>query len=131
MSCPFCTLPVARIALENELALAFRDGYPVTPGHSLVIPRRHVEDYWGLTDSERQACHELLVQVRNNVLRVDSTVTGFNIGLNAGFSAGQTVFHCHFHLIPRRDGDAPNPRGGVRHVIPGKGSYQTDLPPIV
>ncbi len=129
--CPFCKLPSNRVQFENDLALAFGDGYPVTKGHTLVIPRRHVVDYWGLTDAERESCHALLVRVKDEILGKDASVTGFNIGLNAGESAGQTIFHCHFHLMPRREGDVPNPRGGVRHVIPGKGSYRSDLPPTI
>jgi ATP adenylyltransferase len=125
-TCPFCQLPSARVELQNDLALAFEDGYPVLPGHRLVVPRRHVEDYWGLTPAERSQCHELLVALRDRIVTVDSSVAGFNIGLNAGACAGQTVFHCHFHLIPRRAGDVPDPRGGVRHLIPGKGFYQAN-----
>lgn len=128
--CPFCELPARRIILHNELALALLDAYPVTHGHALVIPRRHVMDYWGMTDDERAACHDLLVAMRSNVLREDRSVTGFNIGLNAGKSAGQTIFHCHYHLIPRRDGDSPNPRGGVRHVFPDKANYDSQAPSL-
>jgi ATP adenylyltransferase len=128
-SCPFCSLPKDRIHLQNALALACFDGYPVSAGHCLIIPTRHVNDYWGLTEAERQACHELLVQLRDQIIKSDPSVTGFNIGLNAGESAGQTIFHCHYHLIPRRDGDVPKPRGGVRNVIPDKGNYRSDLPP--
>jgi ATP adenylyltransferase len=127
--CLFCTLPDGRIRLNNPLAIAIDDGYPVSKGHSLVIPRRHVSDYWGLTAQEREACHKLLVQLRDLICAADSTVNGFNIGLNAGRSAGQTVFHCHFHLIPRRDGDVIDPRGGVRHVISGKAIYNVNLAP--
>lgn len=115
--------------MQNDFALAFYDGYPVSEGHSLVIPRRHVEDYWGLTAAEREACHELLLALRVNILERDPLVTGFNLGLNVGASAGQTVFHCHFHLIPRRDGDVLNPKGGVRHVIPSKGHYEASKSP--
>jgi ATP adenylyltransferase len=129
MSCPFCELSAQRIVFQNELAIAFYDGYPVSDGHGLVIPKRHILDYWGLTAAEREACHDLLEALRKSVQQRDPMVTGFNIGLNAGASAGQTVFHCHFHLIPRRDGDVPNPRGGIRHVIPGKGHYNSSDPP--
>ncbi len=129
MSCAFCELPAERIVFQNDLAIAFYDGYPVSEGHALVIPKRHVADYWGLTAAEREACHNLLDTLRQSIQQKDPLVTGFNIGLNAGASAGQTVFHCHFHLIPRRDGDVPNPRGGVRHVIPGKGHYKSSDPP--
>ena len=122
-TCLFCTLPADRIILQNEHAVAIRDGFPVTEGHSLVIPRRHVPDYFGLQRDELEACRDLLHQVREGILKGDPSVEGFNIGVNAGEVAGQTIFHCHIHLIPRRRGDVPNPRGGVRHVIPGKGSY--------
>jgi diadenosine tetraphosphate (Ap4A) HIT family hydrolase len=122
--CPFCDLPSNRIVLTDRYAIAFGDAYPVTDGHSLVIPRRHVEDYWGLTSEEREACHELLVALRERIVAADTTVTGFNIGLNVGRSAGQTVFHCHFHLIPRRERDVPDPRGGLRNIIPGGGAYE-------
>ena len=129
MPCIFCDLPADRIVFQNELAIAFYDGYPVSDSHALVIPKRHVVDYWGLTQAERDASHDLLENLRDSIQQKDPLVTGFNIGLNAGESAGQTVFHCHFHLIPRRDGDVPNPRGGVRHVIPGKGHYKSSDPP--
>ena len=121
--CLFCTLPPERIVLQNELAFAILDGFPVTAGHALVIPKRHVADYFGLTRDELVACDELLHQLRSSTMSQDATVQGFNIGMNAGAVAGQTVFHCHIHLIPRRDGDVENPRGGVRHLIPGKGHY--------
>ncbi len=129
MSCAFCEFPLERIVFQDELAIAFYDGYPVSIGHALVIPKRHVVDYWGLTAAEREACHNLLYALRNSIQHSDPLVTGFNIGLNAGASAGQTVFHCHFHLIPRRDGDVTDPRGGVRHVFPGKGHYKSNDPP--
>lgn len=122
-SCPFCDLPTDRVVVQNALALAFRDGFPVTEGHSLVIPRRHVVDYFGLTAEEVLACNELLHMLRKQIQAADPSVTGFNVGMNAGHDAGQSVFHCHIHLIPRRSGDVANPRGGVRHVIPFKGNY--------
>jgi diadenosine tetraphosphate (Ap4A) HIT family hydrolase len=111
------------VIAENRLAYAIRDGFPVTPLHTLIIPKRHVPDYFGLTRPEVNACHLLIDQLRADIERADTMVTGFNIGMNAGEAAGQTIFHCHIHLIPRRPGDTPSPRGGVRHVIPGKGSY--------
>ena len=122
-TCIFCTLPADRIISQNEHAVAIRDGFPVTKGHSLVIPRRHVPDYFGLQRDELAACRDLLHQLRKVILESAPSVEGFNIGVNAGEVAGQTIFHCHIHLIPRRRGDVPTPRGGVRHVIPGKGSY--------
>ncbi|WP_427913921.1 HIT family protein [Ramlibacter sp. MMS24-I3-19] len=121
--CVFCELPTSRVEVENQLAIGFSDAFPVTAGHRLVIPRRHVQDYWSLTAEEREACHELLVSLRQAILASDPTVSGFNVGVNAGAAAGQTVFHCHFHLVPRRVGDVTDPRGGIRHVIPGKGRY--------
>ena len=119
--CPFCAVPSDRIMRENDLAYAIKDIFPVTKGHVLVIPKRHAEDYFLLTRDEVVACDQLLHLVRDDLRREDSSVEGFNIGMNAGGVAGQTVFHCHIHLIPRRRGDVEHPRGGVRHVIPGKG----------
>jgi ATP adenylyltransferase len=121
--CLFCALPPERIVLQNELALAILDGFPVTEGHALVIPKRHVADYFGLAADEVIACDQLLHQLRAVAMSKDATIQGFNIGMNCGAVAGQTVFHCHIHLIPRRAGDVENPRGGVRHLIPGKGFY--------
>jgi diadenosine tetraphosphate (Ap4A) HIT family hydrolase len=124
--CPFCEMPLSRVILENELAYAIRDGYPVTRLHTLVIPRRHVRDYFGLTRPELNASHRLVEELKTRIEREDQTVAGFNIGMNAGEAAGQTVFHCHIHLIPRRTGDVERPRGGVRHVIPGEGDYRIE-----
>jgi diadenosine tetraphosphate (Ap4A) HIT family hydrolase len=122
-SCFFCPMPPERAIAKNELAYAIRDGFPVTPLHLIVIPRRHVIDYFGLTKDELLACHDLIHRVREMVLSEDTSVVGFNLGVNIGAIAGQTIFHCHFHLIPRRSGDVENPRGGIRNVIPGKGDY--------
>jgi len=121
--CLFCSLPPERVIMQNELAFAIRDGFPVTELHTLIIPRRHVEDYFGLTSDELLACDALLRSLKSEIVRMDPMVTAFNIGMNAGLAAGQTIFHCHIHLIPRRAGDVVNPRGGVRHIIPGKGFY--------
>lgn len=121
--CPFCTLPSSRILAENDLALAFRDGFPVTELHTLVVPKRHAATYFDLTEEERTAIHRLLVGQRGKISEQDGTIEGFNIGWNCGEAAGQTVFHAHVHLIPRRHGDVESPRGGVRHTIPGKGKY--------
>jgi diadenosine tetraphosphate (Ap4A) HIT family hydrolase len=121
--CLFCNIPRARIIDENEHAYAIRDGFPVTEFHTLVIPKRHVEGYFGLTNEELLACHSLLHRLRDEILELDSTIKGFNVGVNLGEVAGQSIFHCHIHLIPRRKGDMLNPRGGVRHVIPEKGNY--------
>ena len=124
-SCFFCPMPPERTIAQNEFAYAIRDGFPVTPLHMLVIPRRHVSDYFGLTKDELLACHDLIHRVREMLLAEDTNIAGFNIGVNAGAAAGQTILHCHFHLIPRRSGDVENPRGGVRNVIPGKGDYNS------
>ena len=108
---------------ENELALAFRDRFPVTEGHTLIIPKRHAVTYFELTEAEVLAVNTLLHSQKSQIQAEDSSVVAFNIGINAGEAAGQTVFHCHIHLIPRREGDVDNPRGGIRHTIPGKGFY--------
>ena len=99
------------------------DGFPVSPGHSLIIPKRHVSDFFMLTDKEKKDSDRLLKITRNRILQDDHTVKGFNVGVNCGDVAGQTVFHVHIHLIPRRQNDTPNPRGGVRGVIPARMSY--------
>ena len=122
-SCPFCSLDTERVLEFNEHAVAFRDGYPVTELHTLVIPKRHVTTYFELTEDERKSIHTLLESQRAKIMAEDDTVEGFNIGWNCGEAAGQTVFHAHVHLIPRRKGDVENPRGGVRHIIDGKGEY--------
>jgi ATP adenylyltransferase len=121
--CVFCEMPTGRVIAENELCFAVRDQYPVTELHTLVIPKRHVADFFDLYQPERNAIHSMLDELRRKIQGVDPAVTGFNVGINAGEDAGQTVFHCHVHLIPRRKGDIENPRGGVRGVIPDKRIY--------
>tara|TARA_B110000967_G_scaffold95031_1_gene97644 strand:- start:2969 stop:3346 length:378 start_codon:yes stop_codon:yes gene_type:complete len=121
--CLFCNISKERIILENDLAYAIHDGFPVTEMHSLIIPKRHIYDYFDLTKDELFACDQLIKSLKESILISDSSINGFNIGMNSGESAGQTIFHCHIHLIPRRSGDVVNPRGGVRNIIPGKGSY--------
>ena len=123
MTCLFCEIPQERIIASNELAFAIRDGFPVTSLHTLVIPKRHAADYFELTKDELLACHDLVLELKESIAKEDPNVVAFNIGMNAGEAAGQTVFHCHMHLIPRRKGDVENPRGGVRHLIPNKGFY--------
>ncbi len=122
--CLFCEIPADRIVARNDLAYAIHDGFPVTPLHTLIIPKRHAETYFELTEAEILACNQLLSKCRNEILKSDPKVEAFNIGMNAGEVAGQTIFHCHIHLIPRRKGDVENPRGGIRHLIPGKGYYK-------
>ena len=122
-NCLFCNIDPSSIIAENDIAYVVHDGYPVTELHTLIIPKRHSETYFDLTDRERDACYQLMEQSKNTIETEDPKVTGFNIGINNGESAGQTIFHCHIHLIPRRDGDTDNPRGGVRGVISSKQSY--------
>lgn len=112
-----------RIIEELDTVVAIKDGYPVTEGHTLVIPKRHAPEYFDLSDVERQDVDGLLKFLKQQMVKKDPSITGCNIGVNNGESAGQTIFHVHFHLIPRRNGDTKNPKGGVRGVIPGKRSY--------
>lgn len=120
----FCALEGSgRVLLENELALVIADAYPVTPGHSLVIPRRHMADGLALHQAEWNAVVELLKQRREQLSAQDATISGWNVGLNSGEAAGQTVIHAHWHLIPRRRGDCAQPKGGVRGVIGEKQGY--------
>ena len=121
--CLFCDIDPDRVIASNDLAYAIKDGFPVTEGHTLVIPKRHAKDYFEMTGDESKSCTDLLHLLKERLLAQDQSITGFNIGMNAGESAGQTIFHSHIHLIPRRNGDVDEPRGGVRHTIPGKGSY--------
>ncbi len=120
--CPFCSLPRDRIVLESELGLAFRDGYPVSPGHTLVIPKRHVGSFFECTEAEQAALLKLLRIARADVEFLFHPA-GYNIGINDGAAAGQTVPHLHIHLIPRYAGDRDDPRGGVRWVLPDKAAY--------
>ena len=103
--------------------MAIKDAFPVTEHHTLVIPKRHVSDYFELYQPERNAIEQMLHEQHQSILRQDDKVTGFNVGINPGASAGQTVFHVHVHLIPRRKDDVEDPRGGVRGVIPTKQVY--------
>lgn len=125
--CLFCdirTNDLKRIVAENELAYAIRDGFPVTEGHTLVIPKRHVLDFFGLTEPELLDMNRLLHSEKAVLSKLHPEIRGFNIGANCGEIAGQSVWHCHIHLIPRRKGDVERPKGGVRHVIPNKGYYE-------
>jgi diadenosine tetraphosphate (Ap4A) HIT family hydrolase len=123
MGCPFCEMPRLRILRENSSGFLIYDGYPVTELHSLIIPKRHVADIWDLTEPETADCLELLRQQKDIIKTQDGSVQGFNVGVNVGEVAGQTVFHAHIHLIPRRIGDVDEPQGGVRGVIPSKRKY--------
>ena len=121
--CPFCVGTKLSVLAENDFAYAIYDKNPVTALHSLVIPKRHISSFFALTGEELLACYDLLTTLKENILKEDISVTAFNVGVNIGKMAGQTIDHCHIHLIPRRDGDVENPRGGIRHLIPGKGLY--------
>src|SRR5436190_1678770 len=120
--CTFCQLPPERVRDSNTHALAIADEFPVSPGHTLVILRRHTASFFELTGEELTAVYDLLLRAKN---RLDSTLNpaGYNIGVNDGGTAGQTIMHLHVHLIPRFVGDVTEPRGGVRSVIPGMGPY--------
>ena len=119
--CPFCN--DIKIVKKYGSVFAVKDNYPVTKGHHLIIPYRHTENYFSMTRTEIEDANKLIVIIKNKLELSDSTITGFNIGMNSGESAGQTVMHSHIHLIPRRNGDTNKPRGGVRGVIPDKMSY--------
>ena len=121
--CLFCAEADRPVLEANDLAFLIADAFPVTEGHLLAIPRRHVVDYFDMYQPERNAIQRLLEFGRGFLLQAHPDVTGFNVGINAGQSAGQTVLHCHVHLIPRRTGDVAEPRGGVRGVIPVRSSY--------
>ena len=122
-SCTFCRISEESVLWENELAIGIADKFAVTAGHTLLLPKRHIGDYFDLYKPEKNALDALVLQTKTTLQQQDSTITGFNIGANSGASAGQTIFHAHMHLIPRRDNDIKNPRGGVRGVIPNKQNY--------
>jgi ATP adenylyltransferase len=122
--CIFCTSRDGpRVVLRNELAFAIRDTTPVTVLHTLVLPYRHAPTYFDLTEMELAAVNDLLRRLRSEIMKTDPSVEGFNVGANVGTVSGQTIFHCHMHLIPRRRGDVQDPLGGVRAVIPDKMRY--------
>ena len=120
--CAFCTLPSERLIDENATAMVIRDGYPVSPGHTLLIPKRHMGSFFDLSAQERGDLLTLLDRAKL-VLDTEFQPKGYNIGINDGPAAGQTVPHLHVHLIPRFEGDVSDPRGGVRWVIPDKAKY--------
>jgi diadenosine tetraphosphate (Ap4A) HIT family hydrolase len=122
LNCPFCSLPDGEKVLTSELCFAWWDKYPVTEGHLLIISNRHIADYFSVTAEEKTALWTM-VNKGKKLLDKRFKPDGFNLGINVGVDAGQTVMHCHIHLIPRRSGDSINPRGGVRAVIPGKADY--------
>ena len=123
-ACEFCSAEFRERAVErNESVFAVMDSHPVTAGHMLVVPFKHRPDYFSMTAMEKKQADELIMYLRNKTLQEDPTVAGFNIGANCGRVAGQSVMHAHIHLIPRREGDTPNPKGGVRGAVPDKMAY--------
>ncbi len=114
--CLFCEIDKDRIIASNEFCYAIRDSFPVTEHHTMIIPHRHVEDYFGLHQPELNAVNQMINEVKEGIEEIDSSVTGFNIGINCGKDAGQSVFHCHSHLIPRRLDDVDDPNSGVGGV---------------
>ncbi|MDA7572806.1 HIT family protein [Candidatus Pelagibacter sp.] len=121
--CLFCNINESGLTKENDLAYASYDSYPVTDLHCLIIPKRHVKNYFDLSEDEVIACNDLIKDIKKEIESKDPTVKGFNIGSNVGKVSGQSILHCHIHLIPRREGDVDNPQGGVRSVIPLKQHY--------
>lgn len=121
-ACAFCDLPPGSVVGQNAHAIAFRDRYPVAAGHTLVIPRRHVQSPFDLSAAELASLWELVARVRRS-LASELAPDGFTIGVNDGAAAGQTVMHAHVHVIPRTAGDVDDPRGGIRWVIPARAAY--------
>jgi diadenosine tetraphosphate (Ap4A) HIT family hydrolase len=120
--CPFCTLEACEIIAETELTVSIRDNFPVSPGHTLIVPRRHVQSLFHLTEMEQLAILQALTNARLHISEMFAP-DGYNIGINDGVAAGQTVMHLHIHLIPRYRGDCADPRGGIRHLFPEKAAY--------
>ena len=121
-ACLFCAIPADQVLIDGPIAVAARDSYPVSKGHTLIIPRRHVASFFETTDEERQAMLKLLDEAKAMLDR-EHKPDGYNIGINNGAAAGQTVMHVHMHLIPRYAGDRVDPKGGVRWVLPDKAAY--------
>lgn len=123
---PFLDRPESDWVASNDLAFAIPDGFPVSPGHTLVVPRRECASWFEATREEQVAIVALVEEVKRQLEQGDQRPDGYNIGINVGEAAGQTVMHLHVHVIPRYRGDVDDPTGGVRHVIPGKGNYLKD-----
>ena len=121
--CLFCNTINKEYIFENNLAYSTFDSYPVSEFHLLIVPKRHLINYFELTNDEIIACNKIILLSKNKIEKMDKTIKGFNIGTNCGKVAGQSIMHCHIHLIPRREGDVENPQGGVRGVIPSKQHY--------
>jgi diadenosine tetraphosphate (Ap4A) HIT family hydrolase len=121
-SCPFCEVEPSRIIAASKYAIAFADGFPLTEGHTLVVPRQHVDSIYALPSEEYADLWAFVVEVRH-LLAKELEVNAFNVGVNDGIAAGQIIEHAHFHVIPRRKGDVDDPRGGIRYIIPDKARY--------
>ena len=122
--CIFCKLSNLRVEREYKNFYSIKDQYPVTKGHTLIITKRHLENYFDLNKNELDEFNKIIKKEKILLEKSDSKICGFNIGINQGIVAGQTIMHCHIHLIPRRKNDTKNPRGGVRGVIPSKQNYK-------
>ncbi len=121
--CLFCNKTRQKIIFTSKFFFVVRDSYPVTRLHTLIIPHRHVSNFFDLNENELSDLNKILKEQRKSLLNLDKEITAFNVGVNAGEDAGQSIMHCHIHLIPRRKGDVENPKGGVRGVIPSKQKY--------
>jgi len=120
--CPFCTPDPARILHHTDRTLALHDAYPLTPGHTLIVPRRHILSWFDATPDEQHALTDAIAAVRA-LIEEEHSPDGYNVGMNLGEAAGQTVFHLHIHVIPRYAGDADDPRGGIRWILPERAAY--------
>jgi len=120
--CPFCNIPEERIISSNEDGCIIRDGFPITPGHTLIVSQRHIESWFSLSEKEKLNLMNLLTYAQKD-LEIELSPNGFNVGINDGQTAGQTIPHVHIHLIPRYKGDLEDPRGGIRNIIPAKAKY--------
>jgi len=123
--CPFCSVDKTRIILENNTVMVIRDAFPVSPGHALIIPKRHIASFFETNEEERKAMLEALDQAKE-IFDRELKPDGYNIGINEGLTAGQTIMHLHIHLIPRYKGDSSDPRGGIRWIFPDKARYWKD-----
>ncbi len=123
LDCPFCALDENRIITESDHFIVIRDLYPVTPLHTLLVSKTHLDTFFDLSDDERSELNRVVVEVAESLVSEDGAIEGFNLGANVNEVAGQTVLHFHYHVIPRRLGDIADPRGGIRGVIPDKQKY--------
>ncbi len=124
-TCPFCTIVPEKIIAQNDHTFTVRDTLPVSPGHTLIVPKRHIASIFEATKDEVAALWESLQQARTQLLK-EFSPDGFNLGINDGLAGGQTILHLHIHIIPRYKGDMPDPRGGIRWIFPDKAVYWKD-----